>query len=1359
MAKDRRKVIHIHSSIEDRQPTPQSLEYGELGVNYNAGNEFISTKNSDDKVVRFSSDEQIVTIMEKKEVMPYEGMVRGEVGPDGTKDGKGSYGITNDDLLNNKSNIVIKLNQVAASNTTKHDKVNGSKDIYNKLVNPTEDSGLNDGAGFAIDMSRYAMIDANPSFSSLTVTDKTDLSGNTTIGNGDGTGTRTGHSLSIQTTDVFANDTNWTEKITNKTATITNKSTTATTTVYSGNTSDIDIKTADYSGDTFNGHIKDTDFSGNTVDITANTATTKIINSAVSAQTADYSGNTFNSHVKAVTHSGDTLAVTETSTDITSCNRISANTNDFEIKQCTSNAEGKFIVNEKSSIISGDTMVIDELASISAKTPTTTISGTNFTLNESNTVISSCTKVDIITDDLNIKQCSAEGGSADFEFCTGYNVKSNAVKIEECDNNEGSIIIKENATNISGKTLTIRESGATDFSGATLTTTTTGNTIINSSADTNIITVGNTAIHSDGRLGLSSIGELSAVSTESDMIITANGNICESAGNNVGIAGVKNTYIGQTCGGENTTTGNTVIYGGTNVNISGTTITESGDTVNITGDTTLNLTGDTVNVDASTVDIDASANVCISATTKANFYGGETNIGVDCNGSTTAATINVSGTTINEGGTTINETFTNGNLNITNYDLNGSNICISGSTKANLYGATTNIGVDCNGSTTAATINVSGTTINEGGTTINENATNYNGAITNYNLSTTNYTLTGNTINEYGNTVNISGKTTNITGDTNLNMTGADVCIYGTNEASLGAATVNVGTNCDSTTVSNNINIKSNNNINVTSVNENHTATTINSTSTNYNVTANTETHTTTSFTLNTTDVCLNASSAATVGGDISTNIGANCAGTPISNTTNIYGDTINNSGATINSSATTINNNATTINNSATTYNITATSYFTGDVHIDSRSKLYLTPDCTSDLTSTTVNAALCEVFTRGEVTMTKDANPSDIRLSAIYRLYQNGEQIGDDINVPKDGFLKGVELVNVNNIYYLRFTWNIYDSDTGTYRTGTTDVNVEDLVKDIDENNTNTGRGVDVDVWYNETAKKMNVSATTTVVINNADGTGTKKFSKSNAVNSLTSYTLNSTSGDVKSTEANTNWTYDPFAEKKNIVVPTDASHINRKTVSWSYGSVTGATGGSYDPGDGTVNTTNSSRTMSFVIPQYLKDLNNNLSNLKFNTGTTNVSDSPYNGSVEKTITIPSSIDHLDEWNGECFTIPHNLCVDGTITAGGSIYSTSDERKKQDIQHIALDDKLKVRNIPLKSFAFKDDPQRKVYGVIAQEVEAAGLNELIHTDEEGMLSVDYTSFLILRIAYLEKLLGQMHAKMAQFEEKINKK
>jgi hypothetical protein len=370
------------------------------------------------------------------------------------------------------------------------------------------------------------------------------------------------------------------------------------------------------------------------------------------------------------------------------------------------------------------------------------------------------------------------------------------------------------------------------------------------------------------------------------------------------------------------------------------------------------------------------------------------------------------------------------------------------------------------------------------------------------------------------------------------------------------------------------------------------------------------------------------------------------------------------------------------------------------------------------------------------------------------------------------------------------------------------------------------------------------MNVSATTTVVINNADGTGTKTFSKSNAVNSLTSYTLNSTSGDVKSTAANTNWTYDPFAEKKNIVVPTDVSHINRKTVSWRYGSVTSETGNTYDPGDGTVNTTNSSRTMSFVIPKALKDLNNNLSNLKFNTGTTNVNDSPYNGSVEKTITIPSDASHianrsvswsygsvigetggsyapsqaingsfvipkcvgdmnrskfnysygsvsakssldngtydpgeecnnaatdsiviptcvadLKNWNGSCYSFDDNVCVTGDVTATGSFYSTSDERKKENIEYIDKASKYKVANIPLKSFNYKEDEsKRKMYGVIAQDVQSVGLDNLVHKGEDNKLGVDYTSLYALKIAYLENMCNELNGKIVELENKINK-
>ena len=810
MAKDRRKVQHIHSSVPDKQPTPASLEVGEIAVNNSKDQEFLSIKNSEDKVVRFSSDEQVITIMERKEVMPYEGLVRGAEGPGGSKDSYNSYGITEGDLKTNKSNLIIKLNQVAAGNTTKHNKVNGAKDIYNNLVNPTTDGGLNDGAGFAIDMSRYAMNGANPSFSSVTTTCHTELNGRTEILGGNGT---TGDCRSYLKIDVL-------------------------------------------------------------------TADTKVGSAKTGISTA------------------------------------------------------------------------------------TTVIGTN-------------------------------------------------------------------DTTISGNT-TLKVSGTTTENHLQ-------NVTINNSQNYSILTSGNTVIHSNGAVGISAKEDITAVSTENNVYITANKNLCASAGDN------------------------------------------------------------------------------------ATFYG-------------------------------------------------------------------------------------------------------------------------------------------------------EDV-----------------------------------------------------------------------------------------------TNIGTNCNGTGASTNTNINGVTITNS-------ATTINNSATTINNTATTYNVTATSHFNGDVYIDNSKKLYLTPDCTTELTSTTVNAALCEVLNRGVITIEENHNPSDTNLAAVYTFYQNGKKVTNsagtvvEIEVAKDKVLKSAAVVqNTSGEWVIRLTWITYDPDTGQSTETTTDVPASELVKDLDFVTTDSIKG---SIWYDSTSGNQKISADTTVQIV-TDGNGTKTFSKNNAVHSLNSYKLNVTHNGLVNAE------FDPFKEStsltfphssltatyeatsgksgsvkfdtaadKSISIPTAVNHLNRGKLTLQKNSTTIDT---FDPA--------SDKTINITVPTSTDDITNNLKYLKWSLGTPSTDTTGYNGSSEKTITIPSSIDHLDEWNGTCFTIPHNLCVDGTITAGGSIYSTSDERKKQDIQHIALDDKLKVRNIPLKSFAFKDDPQRKVYGVIAQEVEAAGLNELVHTDEGGMLSVDYTSFLILRVAYLEKLLGHMHTKIAQLEEKINKK
>ena len=76
-----------------------------------------------------------------------------------------------------------------------------------------------------------------------------------------------------------------------------------------------------------------------------------------------------------------------------------------------------------------------------------------------------------------------------------------------------------------------------------------------------------------------------------------------------------------------------------------------------------------------------------------------------------------------------------------------------------------------------------------------------------------------------------------------------------------------------------------------------------------------------------------------------------------------------------------------------------------------------------------------------------------------------------------------------------------------------------------------------------------------------------------------------------------------------------------------------------------------------------------------------------------------------------------------------------------------------MEIEEVPLnnflmifKSFNFKDDETKtKTYGVIAQQVNAAGLNELVHTDESGALNVDYISLLILKIASLENKVNEL--------------
>ena len=365
MAKDRKKLVHIHSNITDKQPIPKALEVGEIAVNNgvsgNTDRSFLSIKNANDKVVRFSSDEQMISWTEKKEVIPFEGQVRGEDGPESTKDSGdyGSYGITNDDLLNNKSNLVIKFNQVAASNTPKSKIINGGKDIYGKLVNGTPDASR-EGAGIAIDMSRYAMRGANPSFSSLTITNGTTLegglnvSGNTKIGNGlNVTGATNINGATKITGDTTFNG----NETVNGNLTVTGDTNISGNTTIKGDTNISGNTTIDKNL-TVSGDTKLQKLSATTANVTNLYATSNISGSSLTATTI--SGTNANiTNLTANTISGGTLNVSGNTT----LNKVTANTiSASSISAVSISASNIYTKTEIDNIENGQNSKIDEIS-------------------------------------------------------------------------------------------------------------------------------------------------------------------------------------------------------------------------------------------------------------------------------------------------------------------------------------------------------------------------------------------------------------------------------------------------------------------------------------------------------------------------------------------------------------------------------------------------------------------------------------------------------------------------------------------------------------------------------------------------------------------------------------------------------------------------------------------------------------------------------------------------------------------------------------------------------------------------------------------------------------------------------------
>ena len=155
----------------------------------------------------------------------------------------------------------------------------------------------------------------------------------------------------------------------------------------------------------------------------------------------------------------------------------------------------------------------------------------------------------------------------------------------------------------------------------------------------------------------------------------------------------------------------------------------------------------------------------------------------------------------------------------------------------------------------------------------------------------------------------------------------------------------------------------------------------------------------------------------------------------------------------------------------------------------------------------------------------------------------------------------------------------------------------------------------------------------------------------------------------------------------------------------LSWSYGSVSNATAGSY----------NASGATAFTIPQTISDV--------------------ASGKVSS------------DASG-------NLSVSGTITATGAIYS-SDINLKENVQNVDYHIYANANGVAIRKFNFRnDESKRTMYGVIAQEVEIAGLEDIVVVKEDGFKGVDYTALSLLKIAYLENKVKELEALIKKLTE-----
>lgn len=134
---------------------------------------------------------------------------------------------------------------------------------------------------------------------------------------------------------------------------------------------------------------------------------------------------------------------------------------------------------------------------------------------------------------------------------------------------------------------------------------------------------------------------------------------------------------------------------------------------------------------------------------------------------------------------------------------------------------------------------------------------------------------------------------------------------------------------------------------------------------------------------------------------------------------------------------------------------------------------------------------------------------------------------------------------------------------------------------------------------------------------------------------------------------------------------------------------------------------------------------------------------------GNTEGSIFVSGNILHapIEGKVGQyCISESGNAQFTGVVMCK-SLIQTSDERFKENIYPISTDIE-KIKGIEFKEFNFVEDTSgRKSYGVLAQDLEKVGLENLVYENEEGIKSVDYTSLVMLELQRLRNEIKELKA------------